>query len=89
MKSLSNKSFRKLTKKRLFHLGTQQYYQTIDDHFYNDILPRLIYLLTKYENNLLNVSYAVKAEYFDKVDVTNQTQVARTAIDVSSKGRRE
>ncbi|GAB6029208.1 hypothetical protein CHUAL_004979 [Chamberlinius hualienensis] len=63
---------------------TYQDYKVIDDNFYNNILPKLIYNLTKYERNLINVSYAVKAEYFDKIDVSNQTQVVRTAIDFNS-----
>ncbi|GAB6029212.1 hypothetical protein CHUAL_004981 [Chamberlinius hualienensis] len=63
---------------------TQEDYMVIDDTFYNEILPKLLYNLTRYERNLINVSYAVKAEYFDKIDVNNHTQVVRTAIDFNS-----
>lgn len=63
---------------------TRQYYTTIDDYFFQHTLPVLLHFLTKYDHNLLNVSYAVKEEYYDGIDVNNSTQVARASIDMNS-----
>lgn len=60
-------------------------FANINDNFFDVILPTIILpMLTDYKTNLINVSYAIKDEYYSNIDLDNQTAVTRTSIDLIS-----
>ncbi|GAB6024162.1 hypothetical protein CHUAL_014231 [Chamberlinius hualienensis] len=53
----------------------------INNYTWNEAIPNILRIITDYETNLVNVSYAIKDRYYSKVDYLNQTQVNIATIN--------
>lgn len=66
------------------NVDTKFLFHPKDDIFYNVTIPLLLTVLTDFRQNLVEVSYAIKDEYYSDVDLDNQTEVDRVNIDLLS-----
>lgn len=67
----------------LIYQYTFPLFQDINDAFFNEVIPLALTALTDYRTNLINVSYAIKDEYYN-IDLNDAAAVTRTSVDLLS-----
>ncbi|GAB6019573.1 hypothetical protein CHUAL_001145 [Chamberlinius hualienensis] len=55
--------------------STASYFDSIDDHFFDVIIPNLLDTFTHFQNNLVNLSYAIKDEYYTNINIEDDVEV--------------